>query len=96
MNSSNKQIDILSFSLLQRDARVLRQVEYLSRQFSVNVVSYGTMDLESRSGVRLLPVEPPAGLGLMRKLRTLIYQPLGRILPKWAYERWFWTKTDHL
>jgi glycosyltransferase involved in cell wall biosynthesis len=96
LNPSSRQIDILSFSLLQRDARVLRQVEYLSRQFSVTAIGYGTMDSDYLIGARVLPVEPPSGLGLLRKLRTLSYQPLGRLLPKWAYERWFWTKSDHL
>ncbi len=91
-----QQIDILSFSQIQRDARVLRQMEYLAQHFQVTAVGYGHQDPDHPSGVRLLTVDTPTGLGLGRKLRTLVYQPLGKVLPKQAYEAWFWSKKDHL
>jgi hypothetical protein len=90
-----KKIDILSFSMIQRDARVLRQMEYLSRQFEVTAVGYGCLDPEYPTGARLMSVNAPTGMGLGRKLRTLVYQPLGRIFPRQAYEAWFWSKKDH-
>jgi hypothetical protein len=91
-----KTICLMSFSPISRDARVLRQLSYLSKHFSVSVVGFGELDGPLGANVRMLSVPRPAGVGIMRKARTLTLLPLGRILPMWAYETWYWGRTEHL
>jgi len=91
----HSKVTIISFSSIIRDARVLRQVEYLSQYFSITVLGYGKLDSPCDNTVRMFSVGLPAGLGLMRKARTLILLVLGRILPKRAYESWYWGRVEH-
>jgi hypothetical protein len=93
--NSNPKVAIISFSNIHRDARVLRQVEYLSQHFSVTVIGYGHLDVVHSANVQMFPVQHPGGLGVMRKARTLFLLPLGRLLPEWSYEAWYWSKADH-
>jgi glycosyltransferase involved in cell wall biosynthesis len=91
----NKSICIVSFSPVHRDARVLRQVEYLSKCASITVIGYGQLDSFAETGVSMYSIQPANGNGLMRKVRTLVLLPLGRILPGWAYEAWYWGRSNH-
>lgn len=89
-------ITILSFSSIYRDARVLRQIRYLSDAYDLaSVVGYGEPEGHLDSEVRFFGVDRPGGSGLRRKMRTVILLPLGRILPEWSYESWYWKREDH-
>jgi hypothetical protein len=91
----SSKITIISFSPIYRDARVLRQVEYLSKYFSITVLGYGGLNSSSHDPVQMFSLRLPSGLALMRKARTLILLPLGRILPGLAYDSWYWGRVEH-
>ena len=40
-NSNNKKVCIISYSNIAQDARVLRQIEYLSKYYNVSIIGYG-------------------------------------------------------
>ncbi len=84
---------ILAFSPIRRDARVLRQIAYLSEHFRLVVIGYGSLE-NLPSGVDYHALTPPGGLGLGRKVRSTLYLPLGRLFPTWAYEAWYWQRSD--
>ncbi|MBP8001434.1 MAG: glycosyltransferase [Chloroflexi bacterium] len=87
-------VAIVVFSAIQSDARVLRQIEYLSPYYAITVISYGQLN-ESGSSLARLQVIPNPRPGRWRQLRTLALLPLGRLLPQWAYERWYWGRVNH-
>ena len=91
--ASRPTVAVLAFSPIRRDARVLRQISYLSEHFRLIVIGYGPLE-SVPSGVEYHAVAPPQGLGLGRKARSLLYLPLGRLLPAWAYESWYWQRFD--
>jgi len=82
-------IAVLSFSDIQRDGRVLRQIEYLSRNFSVIAIGYG--NLSETSGVFSQIKHTPRWLRRCIKTLTL---PLCRLLPAF-YDRAYFMETDH-
>lgn len=86
-------IAIISFSQIHRDARVLRQVEYLSKHFSVTVLGYGQLDPSLEGNAQMLPIQPPTSLA--RRIRKAILFPLGRIFPKQVYEAWYWSENEY-
>ncbi len=92
-NISLPHIAIISFSAIQRDARVLRQVEALSQHFLITVIGYGQLDRFKSDRIQMRPVPQPQGV--MRHLRALILLLLGRLFPGWAYETWYWDKANH-
>jgi len=51
LKRNRKRITILSFSPLHSDARVLRQVAFLSNLFRVSVISYGPLPTPLPLGV---------------------------------------------
>ena len=91
--NSKPSLAILAFSPIRRDARVLRQIIYLASRFSVVVLGYGEVD-SLPPGVAYYAIQEPSGIGLERKLRTSLYLPLGRLFPAWAYEAWYWQRSD--
>ena len=56
MKNSNADVVIVYFAPVSRDARVLRQVEYLSRKYSVKVIGYG--DPLPYPGVQMISLAP--------------------------------------
>mgnify|MGYP000399364778 CR=1 FL=1 len=86
-------VAILAFSPIRRDARVLRQIAYLSEHFRLVVIGYGSLE-NVPSGVEYHAIAPPDGLGLGRKVRSAFYLPLGRCFPAWGYEAWYWQRSD--
>ncbi len=78
------QIAILSFSSIARDARVLRQVKYLSRHYAVEVLGYGAAAGVPRFAPMLLTANR-----LAYKARKLLFLSLGRVSQR-AYEAWYW------
>lgn len=86
---------ILSFSDIRHDARVLRQIEYLADRYAVSVVGYGEKDPQLAPGVEMLPVSMKDERGWMRKIRSLVLLPLGRLWPAKAYEAWYWGRDNY-
>jgi hypothetical protein len=92
-----RRIIIISFSTISRDARVLRQIRYLSDAYEVvGVVGYNQLNCRHHDiGVPVFGIERPEGFGLERKMRTLCLLPSGRLWPEWSYESWYWKRRDH-
>ncbi len=105
MRNSNQHIAILSFSQISSDARVLRQVQYLSQHYSINVIGFG--DLPQFSHINMLsldPVDLPINLSIYQKLGRRIrsgqFLPyfqlfLGQLLPARFYEAWYWSHPEY-
>lgn len=93
-NEAKSSVAIVVFSSIQNDARVLRQIEYLAPYYQITVISYGQLN-ESWSQRARLQVIPNPQSGRWRQLRTLALLPLGRLLPQWAYEHWYWGRVSH-
>lgn len=87
-----KSICLISFSPIERDSRVLRQIKYLAPHYDLTVIGYGKPHAEWRQlpNIRWVPVQR-----LKPKIHlVLLYLLLGKIwLP--AYERWYWLKPQH-
>lgn len=86
-------IAILSFSCVARDARVLRQVEYLSKHFEITVLGYGKLRSHRAHSARMIRLQPPTAL--RRRGRKLVLLPLGRAVSRHAYEAWYWTESEY-
>jgi glycosyltransferase involved in cell wall biosynthesis len=83
---------ILSLAPVHQDGRVLRQIEYASREHDVTVVGWGHLDRE-RQNVRMKPVERwafPPGQRLVQA--ALMF---GGRFHRALWERWYWRKPDH-
>jgi glycosyltransferase involved in cell wall biosynthesis len=82
---------ILVFSQIAFDSRVLRQVEYARREFSVDVIAFG--EWEPPEGVRYfqLPKTPRSKTWLVQYGAGLA---AGRLFPK-TYDRIFWLKKEY-
>jgi glycosyltransferase involved in cell wall biosynthesis len=86
-----KRICIISFSPVYRDARVLRQIEYLSPHYDLTVIGYGPphpewahLDWKSVQ-VHSSPLTRLTGGALL---------VMGRALPA-LYDVWYWQKPHH-
>jgi hypothetical protein len=86
-----QRICILSFSPIQRDARVLRQIEYLAPDFDLTVIGYGAPH-PAWPQVEWAPVATHSTAAT--RLSGLALLALGRLFPA-AYERWYWQKPHH-
>jgi glycosyltransferase involved in cell wall biosynthesis len=82
---------IISFSPIERDARVLRQLEYLSPQYQLCIIGYGSPN-PPWPGVEWRPV--PLKSDLFTRALGLLLMVLGRLLP-FLYDRWYWLKAHH-
>jgi len=96
-------ICIIAFSTIRHDARVLRQIKYLSPHYDVIVVGYGAPEEKwaTQGGIRWYPLDTlesfPAECSFTRMWRRLINSAilgLGRFRPLF-YERWYWSKRHH-
>lgn len=90
--SSPSNIVIIAFSPIRRDARVLRQAEYLSKHFSVVVIGYGKSGVLENIGVPLQGIS--ASTSVIRRLRSTLLLPLGKLTPR-VYDAWYWSKPDY-
>jgi hypothetical protein len=95
IEKDRKRITILSFSPLHLDARVLRQVVFLSRHFKVGVISYGPPPIPFPPGIDVYLLSHFIGQRLIKKIRNTLFLPLGKIFPRWAYLAWYWTGREH-
>lgn len=90
--AQRKRICILSLAPVHQDGRVLRQIEYASREYEVTVVGWGRLDRE-RPGVTMHAVEPYQFPRAARLVQVALMAG-GRLTPA-AYDRWYWRKPDH-
>jgi glycosyltransferase involved in cell wall biosynthesis len=86
-----KRACIISFSPIERDARVLRQLEYLSPHYDLYVIGYGSSKVPW-PGIEWRPV--PLATDLRTRTTGLILMVFGRLFP-FLYDRWFWSKAHH-
>ena len=82
---------IISFSPIYRDARVLRQIEYLAPYYDLTVIGYG-IPAKEWPNVRWMPVEVQSSL--FTQLVGFLLMVLGRIAPP-LYDLWYWSKAHH-
>jgi hypothetical protein len=94
MNKTVPEIAILSFSPVHRDARVLRQIRYLSAHFGITVVGYGHLPPGLPGEVRMTAVEPPTTFA--RRTRKLVLLPFGKVWPASVYPFWYWSEGEYL
>lgn len=93
--SNLPQITILAFSPIQRDARVLRQIEYLAQAYSITVVGYGQLAQPIHPAVRMCSIEPDNSSVNAQKFRNRTLLLLGKVMPSLGYETWYWSKSNH-
>lgn len=86
-----KRLCIISFSPIYRDARVLRQVEYLSPHYDLVVIGYGP-PVTGYENVEWQPVAVRSNV--LTRVMGLLWLILGRILPGF-YDLWYWQKPHH-
>lgn len=95
MREKRKSICIIAFSPIARDARVLRQIQYLSPHYDVTVIGQGEAhsSWKDMSGVRWLPtlqIKPERSpRRLMEKGVGLFSLLAGRVHPD-SFNRWYW------
>lgn len=80
---------------IQTDARVQRQVHYLSRQHQIHLITYGgskPVDLPSESMKVVGSLNDAAA---KRRFNTLFWLSLGKMLPNFAYRKWYWGRPGH-
>jgi len=87
-----KRICILSLEAVHQDGRVLRQIEYASRQYDVTVVGWGHLD-KPRPNVVMKTVEPWTFPPAQRRVQAALMLA-GRVSPAF-WQRWYWRKPDH-
>lgn len=90
-----KRVCIISFSPISRDARVLRQIEYLSPHYDLTVIGYGpsaSVPAWPDASIEWLPVTVQSSL--FTRAMGLVLMVLGRILPP-LYNLWYWQKPHH-
>ena len=86
-----RRVCIISFSPIERDARVLRQIEYLSPHFDLCVIGYGPLTAPW-PGIDWRRVQLESSV--RTRLTGLLLMALGRLLPV-LYDRWYWAKAHH-
>jgi hypothetical protein len=92
-NQERPSLCVVSLAPLERDARVLRQVDLGSRLgYRVTVVAWGQLDYE-RPGVTLAPVQPVRAGRPSRVVRAALVLA-GRLRTS-LWPRWYWSKPDH-
>jgi glycosyltransferase involved in cell wall biosynthesis len=93
VSKKRKSICIISFSPIARDARVLRQIEYLSPHYDLSVIGEGEAHPSWGEAVRWNPVPPILPQKSTRRLLSR-FTGLGLLLAgkvhSAAYLRWYW------
>ncbi len=91
--TNRPRVAILSFSDIQRDGRVQRQIDYLSRHFSVTVIAYDQLEPQLAERARTIPILPPTSP--QRRGRKAVVLPLGRLLSPRVYDTWYWSEREY-
>ena len=89
-------ICILSFSYIERDARVLRQIKYLKDYYNITVIGFGNIPaiFANEQGITWRLIEKDLSAGMPDRVKgwfTLTFA--GRLMPT-LYESWYWSKTQ--
>jgi hypothetical protein len=89
-------ICIISFSTINRDARVLRQIKHLAPLYNLAIIGYGHPPpaWQDRPNIHWISVVETRRT-LISKLTGLALLILGKLSPS-LYQRWYWQKTHHL
>lgn len=81
---------------IQNDARILRQAEYLGKTYEVHIISYGKKDVPIPVSVKSLHIVGTLYAGRwLRRIKSALLLPLGRLFPDWAYDAWYWQRPGH-
>ncbi len=93
-----KSICIISFSPIYRDARVLRQIEYLAPHYALTIIGYGAapVDWQDRPNIRWMSLDPQAEPTLRAKVTNVFLLGLLGKVRHSLYENWYWRKPHHL
>jgi hypothetical protein len=96
---ARKSICIITFAAVARDARVLRQIQYLSQKFAVTAIGYGEphASWQDNEHIRWAPLSPPDIEGsdyrLIARLKKRSLLALGRLHAA-SYESWYWHHSE--
>ena len=93
-----KKVAILSLDNqdLHYDSRVLRQVRSLSSRYRVSVISYGDAQRQIEAPYEQLHIVGSLNRQKwLRRMSTALFLPLGKFLPRLAYETWYWLRPGH-
>lgn len=85
-----KRICIISFSIVAHDARVLRQVEYLSPHYDVTLIGHGN---RPKLNLAFQYVSIPR-FTKISKLLAFPWLVLGKVSSA-VYEHWYWSRNRH-
>lgn len=97
MQKKRKSVCIIALSPVASDARVLRQIQYLSPHFDLTVIGYGDPPPRWRNHERVkwltaLSIFPDKNFkGLLTKFANRALLLTGKIFPK-SYERLYWSQ----
>jgi hypothetical protein len=87
-------ICLISFSPIYRDARVLRQIQYLSAQYCLTVIGYGPPHPAWQNHPRVKWITVTEDRHKLAKPFRLAMLLLGRLYPP-LYNVWYWQKSHH-
>jgi glycosyltransferase involved in cell wall biosynthesis len=93
-----KSVGILSLDNqdIQTDARVQRQIKFLTHQYQVHVITYGRNEASPQ-----IPAQSITIVGSLsdnawpRRLMTIGLLFLGKLFGPWFYEKWYWNRPGH-
>lgn len=88
-------ICLISFSPIYRDARVLRQIQYLSARHCLTVIGYGAPHPAWQNHPRVKWVTVAEKGSRLTKPIRLAQLLLARIQPA-LYDTWYWQKPQHI
>ncbi len=80
---------------IQTDARVQRQVHYLSKQHEIHLITYGSSNAVDLPYASMKVVGSLSDAATKRRFSTLFWLSLGKMLPDFAYEHWYWSRPGH-
>lgn len=86
-------ICIIAFSPIYRDARVLRQIQYLAPHYKLTVIGYGPLPLEREFQFKWVSLLEGKTNFLVKLVRVILLL-LGRLFPA-LYDKWYWQKSHH-
>ncbi|GAP07547.1 glycosyltransferase [Anaerolinea thermolimosa] len=81
---------------LQIHSRVLRQIQTLGCRSPMHVIAYGSQqEIEALPASAIHIVGSLSAPKLPRVLMTAFFLSIGRFLPRWGYEYWYWYRPGH-
>jgi len=96
VNKVRRGVCILSFSPVYRDARVLRQIKYLSTYYDLHIIGYGDPCKERNhdQGIQWHPLAKPEK-NIVKKILHAALLLSGRITPR-LIEYAYWSEPQHM